>query len=240
MSSVQEAMHDHHQAMVNTLDQHVADLTSAPEAANPAALVEFLQHELLPHAKGEEAYLYPAVDPLIKAHGSATATMSIDHTYIERYIAQITTAVQAIRTQTGTAQAAATEELKRLALQLQAIFHLHLEKEEAVYLPLFNAHVPAEEQQRVLDAMHAYDAQPPVQQTIDVRQIPPPQRHPLIFNTFAALKVGESFRLINDHDPKPLFYQFKYEYEGLFTWDYIERGPEVWQVNIGKTAGQPV
>ena len=70
--------------------------------------------------------------------------------------------------------------------------------------------------------------------TVDVRQTPPPQRHPLIFQTFEALKPGESFLLINDHDPKPLFFQFKFEREGEFSWDYLEQGPQTWQVRIGK------
>ena len=47
--------------------------------------------------------------------------------------------------------------------------------------------------------------------TIDVRQIPPPQRHPTVFQTFDSLTVGQSFTLINDHDPKPLYYQFLHE-----------------------------
>ncbi len=32
-----------------------------------------------------------------------------------------------------------------------------------------------------------------------------------IFHTFEALKPGEAFVLVNDHDPKPLCYQFKFE-----------------------------
>lgn len=235
MSTIKDAMHNHHVEMAQTLDRHVAALLDSPETANPHALAAFLQQELLPHAKGEEAHLYPAVDPLVKTYGNATTTMSIDHIYIERYIKEIGSAVKALQQSIGVEQAEAGEHLKRLALQLQAIFQLHLEKEEAVYLPLFDAHVPEGEQQRILDAMHAYDAPQP-QTVIDVRDIPPVQRHPLIFNTFAALKSGESFRLINDHDPKPLFYQFKYELEGQFSWDYVESGPAVWQVNIGKTS----
>lgn len=70
--------------------------------------------------------------------------------------------------------------------------------------------------------------------TVDVRQIPPPQRHPLILQTFEALQPGEAFVLVNDHDPKPLYYQFKFEREGEFTWEYLEEGPEVWRVSIGK------
>lgn len=69
---------------------------------------------------------------------------------------------------------------------------------------------------------------------LDVSQILPPQRHPLIFNTFEALQPGETFILVNDHDPKPLYYQFKFEREGQFTWDYLEQGPVVWRVQIGK------
>ena len=71
-------------------------------------------------------------------------------------------------------------------------------------------------------------------ETIDVRQVPPPQRHAKIFQTFHGLKAGEAFILVNDHDPKPLYYQFKFEHDGQFTWDYIEQGPAVWRVRIGK------
>jgi uncharacterized protein (DUF2249 family) len=70
---------------------------------------------------------------------------------------------------------------------------------------------------------------------LDVRQTPPAQRHPLIFQTFEALKPGKAFVLVNDHDPKPLYYQFKFEREGQFTWDYLEQGPEVWRVRIGRS-----
>ncbi len=73
---------------------------------------------------------------------------------------------------------------------------------------------------------------------IDVRPIAPRERHPLIFDTFARLQPNESFELVNDRDPKPLFYQFQAELPGLFSWDYLEQGPDVWRVRIGKaTAG---
>jgi uncharacterized protein (DUF2249 family) len=71
-------------------------------------------------------------------------------------------------------------------------------------------------------------------QTVDVRTIVPRERHPLIFNTFDALQPGEAFLLVNDHDPKPLFYQFSAERQGQFSWEYLERGPETWQVRVGK------
>lgn len=75
---------------------------------------------------------------------------------------------------------------------------------------------------------------PSFKTTIDVRPIVPRERHPLIFGTFDNLGPGDALLLINDHDPKPLFYQFQAEASGEFTWEYLETGPEVWQVRIGK------
>ena len=72
--------------------------------------------------------------------------------------------------------------------------------------------------------------------TVDVRTIIPRERHPLIFNTFRNLVPGDAFLLVNDHDPKPLYYQFQAELGEAFQWEYLERGPEVWKVRIGKAA----
>ncbi len=69
---------------------------------------------------------------------------------------------------------------------------------------------------------------------VDVRPIAPAQRHPLIFGTFENMEVGQRFELVNDHDPKPLYYQFQAEYTELFEWEYLERGPETWRVSIKK------
>lgn len=72
--------------------------------------------------------------------------------------------------------------------------------------------------------------------TLDVREIVPRDRHPLIFQQFADLAPGETLRLVNDHDPKPLYYQLMVEHPGEAGWDYLESGPEVWQVRITKLA----
>ncbi|MCC7482587.1 MAG: DUF2249 domain-containing protein [Hyphomicrobiales bacterium] len=80
--------------------------------------------------------------------------------------------------------------------------------------------------------------QPLQQGVLDVRTLPPARRHSLIFQTFGELQPGKSFLLVNDHDPKPLYYQFAYEKAGAFSWNYEEQGPEVWRVRIGKTGAQ--
>ncbi len=69
---------------------------------------------------------------------------------------------------------------------------------------------------------------------LDVRPLAPRDRHPAIFNLWNNLADGESFRLVNDHDPLPLYYQFACEYAGGFRWEYLERGPQRWTVRITK------
>jgi len=74
---------------------------------------------------------------------------------------------------------------------------------------------------------------------LDVRALAPAQRHEKIFATYGALGPGTAFVLVNDHDPKPLRYQFEAEHAGRFTWEVLEAGPTVWRVRIGRFAGRP-
>lgn len=71
---------------------------------------------------------------------------------------------------------------------------------------------------------------------VDVRSLVPAQRHARIFELVEGLTSGTSFILVNDHDPKPLYYQLEAEYPKQFSWTYLERGPEAWRVEIGKLA----
>jgi uncharacterized protein (DUF2249 family)/hemerythrin-like domain-containing protein len=71
---------------------------------------------------------------------------------------------------------------------------------------------------------------------LDVRDLAPAQRHESIFAAYEALGAGSGFVLVNDHDPKPLRYQFEAEHAGEFTWDNLETGPQVWRVRIGRPA----
>jgi uncharacterized protein (DUF2249 family) len=71
---------------------------------------------------------------------------------------------------------------------------------------------------------------------LDVRKIEPQRKHPAIFETFDDLENGESFVLVNDHDPAPLRYQFKAERgDEAFGWEYLDKGPDVWRIEITKT-----
>lgn len=69
---------------------------------------------------------------------------------------------------------------------------------------------------------------------VDAREYEPRDKHSTIFKAFEGLKKGEKMELINDHDPKPLYYQMSAEKQGEFEWQYLEEGPEVWRVSIKK------
>ncbi len=72
-------------------------------------------------------------------------------------------------------------------------------------------------------------------ETLDLRPLPAAERHKMIFQKWEALPSGEVLRIINDHDPKPLYYQFEAEEKGKFEWQYEQQGPVDWIVNIKRT-----
>jgi uncharacterized protein (DUF2249 family) len=51
--------------------------------------------------------------------------------------------------------------------------------------------------------------------TLDVREIPPAERHPKIHDAFEALDSGETLTIVNDHEPKPLFYEMQAEVDAF-------------------------
>ncbi|RQO58017.1 aminotransferase [Paucibacter sp. KBW04] len=69
---------------------------------------------------------------------------------------------------------------------------------------------------------------------IDVRQIPPSQRHGLIFQHFESLPIGAWFDLHSDHEPLPLKQQFQSLWPDQFDWEVLEGGPQQWRLRIGR------
>jgi regulator of cell morphogenesis and NO signaling len=69
---------------------------------------------------------------------------------------------------------------------------------------------------------------------LDVTILEPKHKHPTIFARFDELAEGESLTIHNDHDPKPLYYQLMGERGNIFTWEYLEQGPELWKVRMTK------
>lgn len=80
---------------------------------------------------------------------------------------------------------------------------------------------------------------------VDVREVPKPRRHPLIFARFDALAVGESFVLINSHDPKHLRQEFERDHPAAYDWHYLSSGDSddlnradrLWRIRITRLTG---
>lgn len=73
---------------------------------------------------------------------------------------------------------------------------------------------------------------------VDTRPMPSKDRRTLVFWTFDQLGVGMTMELINDQDPVTLRSQFELDKPNLFSWEYLESGPEVWRVAVTKLKGK--
>lgn len=60
---------------------------------------------------------------------------------------------------------------------------------------------------------------------LDVRPLRNTDKHPAIFAAYSGLPVGNSFVLVNNHDPKHLHKEFETNHAGSYDWEYLEKGP---------------
>ncbi|HEX7176738.1 MAG TPA: DUF2249 domain-containing protein [Pyrinomonadaceae bacterium] len=80
------------------------------------------------------------------------------------------------------------------------------------------------------------DGPPAAEREIDLCLLPRSERHPLVFDVFDRLAVGESFIVLNDHDPHPLRMQIDQLREGELGWEYVVRGPDTYRVRLTRIA----
>jgi hemerythrin-like domain-containing protein/uncharacterized protein (DUF2249 family) len=245
-----ELRHEH-EVILRTLAvaERMADALARGEAVDRDGLawvVDFFRTfaDRCHHAK-EERHLFPALERRgVPREGGPIGTMLHEHEEGRRLLAAMGSA-------DDRAVAAA---LHDYAVLLRA----HIDKENGVLFPMAEQILSDAEQrtiaasfedveqtvvgpgvhERLLAGLARLEAQPggPAGGALDVRSVSPRERHPMIFGAYEALGPGQSFVLVNDHDPKPLYYQFAAEQPGAFTWEYLEEGPEVWRVRIGKRA----
>ena len=67
---------------------------------------------------------------------------------------------------------------------------------------------------------------------LDARAVPHTIRHASIFGALDSVKDGRGMVLVAPHDPLPLLAQLEQRSPGLFSVDYLERGPENWRVRF--------
>lgn len=95
-------------------------------------------------------------------------------------------------------------------------------------------HIEAHEDSSLLVVAAAGPAEQ--EEVIDVRTIEGFRRHPFIFGKFDELAVGQSFILVNDHDPMPLHRQMESMRPDQHTWEYLRRGPDIFQIRVRRIA----
>jgi iron-sulfur cluster repair protein YtfE (RIC family) len=105
-------------------------------------VLEFLDHDLIPHASAEDRVLYPAVQRAMGAT-QATATMSRDHVEVGRLLGDLREARKALPA--GELPTALADELRRILFGLYALLKVHFAKEEEIYLPLLEENLTEEE-----------------------------------------------------------------------------------------------
>lgn len=71
---------------------------------------------------------------------------------------------------------------------------------------------------------------------IDVRQMPPAERHATIFAALEGLEPGATFVVVNDHAPAPLVRHLATAWPDRFETRFLREGPEVWQLAITRKA----
>ncbi len=243
-----DAVQHHHAQMSGELALLVAELAHAAEGGEATGardrLVAWARESLVPHAQAEEQTLYPAARELVEGRLLVDAMLA-EHVSIVAMVDEVEKAA------TGAAAAAAGR-------ALQALFAVHLDKENDHVLPLLAAS-PAHSIARLLEGMHevlgggaAGDApgesepstcrggsscacgtvDPPGNPELDVRVIPHAIRHATIFGALDAVAPGAGLEIVADHDPLPLLDQVQQRTPGRFDITYLERGPVDFRVQF--------
>src|SRR5450631_3278933 len=241
-----DAVKSHQAHLAGALAVHVESLVEAaarddlPAAgAAASALVRWCDAELIPHALAEEQAMYPP------AHEDPQADLLVDAMMAEHR--DLTALVEAIAKSAEPVHAAAN------AQALRSLFDSHLVKENEQILPLLaeSSEVSLAE---VLGDMHELlggqdrrDSAEAVGEggcggecgcgehdrvgvlpELDARAVPHAIRHATIFGALDSVGAGGGLVLVSPHDPLTLLAQLGQRSPGLFSVDYLERGPERW------------
>ncbi|MBE3076675.1 MAG: DUF2249 domain-containing protein [Actinobacteria bacterium] len=245
-----EAVKNHHAQLAGALAVRVEALVDAADrgdlpgaGAASDALVRWCDDELIPHALAEEQSMYP------KAHEDLRARLLVDAMLAEHR--DLVALVEAIGQATGPVRAAAK------AQALRSLFDSHLVKENEQILPLL-AESSEVSLADILGGMHELlggqnhgesagavaeggcggecgcGQQDPagVLPELDARAVPHAIRHAAIFGALDSVGAGGGLVLVAPHDPLPLLAQLEQRSPGLFSVDYLERGPESWRVRF--------
>ncbi len=153
MSESKQTISQLHRNLFNQLVELANTVEAEQSQSSLDELVNYLRNDMIAHFRDEDRSLYPVVEPLIKAHGQATAGLDMDHDFVEQYIQRIAALAQEVKAADAAQQAQLWQRARDLLVRMEAILEVHLSKEEALLVPLFEKYLPEDEQERVLGGM---------------------------------------------------------------------------------------
>lgn len=229
-----EAVRNHHAELAGGLTARVSALVKGQDQQTRLDLIQWCDAELLPHAKAEEAALYPAGLALPQARMLVEA-MIAEHKVLADLVSELRHADDA---------AHAT----RAATSLRVIFDAHVAKENDQLLPAL-AEAPGVSLADLLEQMHGSFEHAPQEHAcgcsehdaagdpeLDARTVPHAIRHATVFGALDAVRPGAGMVLIAPHDPLPLLAQLERRSPGTFAVSYLERGPEAWRLRFERVS----
>ncbi|MCT7352015.1 DUF2249 domain-containing protein [Streptomyces sp. 15-116A] len=222
-----------------------------------AGLVAFCDRSLLPHAAAEEAALYPAahrmrearllIESLIGEHRCLTTLVDVlratpapaDAVADARALQVLFEEHMAKENGLVLPLLAMTPEV-RLA-ELVADMHHRLANDSSVKGASEAQYNEAghdvyegqiEETGGCGGACGCGEAEETDEPELDVRDVPHALRHATVFGALDAVPAGTAMVLIAHHDPLPLLAQIEQRTPGVFSVEYLERGPEAWRLRF--------
>lgn len=151
-----EPIRAEHRELLPHIEELGSSATWIPTAPAPVIherlvhALEFLQDELVPHAKAEEETLYPAVEGCMQAPG-ATDTMRRDHVEVLRLVDELAALRDELEDPPTEAE---RDRIASILHGLHAIVALHFAKEEEIYLPILDRCLTPESAAELFERMH--------------------------------------------------------------------------------------
>lgn len=212
--------------------------TSVEDRETLVGVAGFLAKDVVLHLRKEEEALFPSLEEHIGLEGGPTAVMRMEHEDLREKIRSLGDLVEELG-ESGEVYG----QIHETAAYICDLLGEHIHKEDNILFPMAEQLLDEPAVRKVAQRFAEIGGE---QQEgafpdgkvvrLDVRQMPPWERHPKIFEVWESLEVGDTIQLVNDHNPKPLHYEFIMEREGQFDWRSEEKGPQEWVAWIKRVA----
>ncbi|HEX6581903.1 MAG TPA: hemerythrin domain-containing protein [Actinomycetota bacterium] len=157
MSTMQPLRDEHEELLphieaIRTVADGVGSVSLQELRPQIADVSEFLRDHLIPHAKAEEAVLYPEVERAMAAP-RATAPMARDHVEVAALTAELGEIEARIDGEDGSNTMLI--DARRVLYGLYALVKLHFTEEEEIYVPILEDALDDQHARAMFDRMEA-------------------------------------------------------------------------------------